>query len=215
MKTPKLIWNTTYSSANKDALSRKYDNWMDRWKHLLQPKQGSIALDIGCGIGLDTRYLKDLGYLTIAADLSDAAIADCRKSMPENPYLQMDAGDGLPFADSSFQVINANLSLHYFKKEKTRKIVDDIKRCLMTRGIFLARFNSNNDTNYGSVGHNEVEPNVFRVNGLQKRYFDQQSMYQLFDKSWKIHSLEELCVERYSKPKIVWEIVVEKIQNEY
>ena len=210
MKTPQSIWNTRYSNANKNAISRKYDDWMDRWKHLLQPKQRTMALDIGCGIGLDTRYLTDFGYLTIAADLSDEAIAACRTSMPENPYIQLDAGDGLPFVDSSFQVINANLSLHYFKRVETEKIVNDIKRCLASGGIFFARFNSTSDTNYGSVGYDTIETNVFRVNGLQKSFFDQQSVNELFNTAWKIHSVEELCTERYSKPKIVWEVVAEK-----
>lgn len=210
MKTPQSIWNSRYANAHKDAISRKCDEWMDRWKHLLQLKQQTMALDIGCGIGLDTRYLVDLGYTTIAADLSEEAIADCRKSMPENPYIQLDVSEGLPFADCCFQVINANLSLHYFKRTETQKIINEIKRCLLSGGVFLSRFDSTSDTNYGSVGYDEIESNMFQVGGLQKRFFDRQSVNELFNSDWKVHSLDELTSERYSKPKIVWEIVVEK-----
>lgn len=210
MKTPQSIWNSRYSHAHRDAISRKYDNWMDRWKHFLQPKHGDVALDIGCGIGLDTKYLADIGYTTIAADLSDEALTNCKRLMPKNLLVQLEVSAGLPFANFSFQVINANLSLHYFKRVETQKIVNDIKRCLAPGGFFLARFNSTSDVNYGSVGHDELEPDVFQVNGLQKRFFARQSVVELINADWKIHCLEELTIKRYSKPKTVWELVVEK-----
>jgi SAM-dependent methyltransferase len=211
MTTPKSIWNNIYATAHRDAISEKYDNWMNRWRPLLEQNVEAPALDIGCGIGLDTRYLTALGYITIAIDLSNNVLTRCQKAMPDTPYLQVDISEGLPFIDNCFQIITANLSLHYFNQAETAAIINDIQRCLKPRGFLLARFNSTNDSNYGSVGHKEIEPNLFLVNGLQKKFFDRQTLSKLLDASWEVHAVEELQVDRYSKPKLVWELVAEKM----
>jgi hypothetical protein len=44
----------------------------------------------------------------------------------------------------------ADLSLHYFSWDETKKIVNEIKRVLKEDGFLLVRVNSVNDTNYGA-----------------------------------------------------------------
>jgi hypothetical protein len=77
--------------------------------------------------------------------------------------------------------------------------------------LFLVRLNSTNDSNFGSIGHDEIEPNLFQVHGEKKRFFDITAVNKLFSSEWKSHSIEELRINRYSKPKIVWEIIAEKV----
>jgi hypothetical protein len=74
----------------------------------------------------------------------------------------------------------------------------------------LARLNSIHDTNYGAVGHQEVERNCFLVQGMLKRFFDRQDLDRLFQAGWQVHSCREHVVHCCSKPKTVWEVVVEK-----
>lgn len=205
------IWDSRYAQKEKNTISSKYDFWMNRWGFLLERKTIEIVLDIGCGIGLDTKYLTEMGYWVISIDISGEALAICRQELPDNTFLQVDIREGLPFSKNSFQIINANLSLHYFSWEKTKKIMGNIHNCLKTEGLCIVRLNSTNDSNFGSVGHEEIEQNLFRVHGEQKRFFDIQAVNKLFSSGWKSHAIEELNINRYSKPKIVWEIIVEKV----
>lgn len=176
---------------------------MNRWEIFLGRKKKDIALDIGCGIGLDTKYLTEMGYTVISIDISGESLAICRQELPDNTFLQVDIRDGLPFSKNSFQIINANLSLHYLSWQKTKKLINNIHSCLNTGGIFFVRLNSTKDANFGSIGHEEIEPNLFQVHGEQKRFFDNRAINKLFGSEWKSNSIEELTINRYSKPKIV------------
>lgn len=211
MDDPLSIWDSRYAQKEKNTISSKYDYWMNRWEFLLQRQKRKIALDIGCGIGLDTKYLTEMGYTVISVDISGEALSICRQELPDNTFIQVNISEGLSFSKNSFQIINANLSLHYFSWEKTKNIVSNVHKCLKTGGLFLVRLNSTNDSNFGSVGHDEIEPNLFQVHGEQKRFFDITAVNKLFSSAWKSHSIEELRINRYSKPKIVWEIIAEKI----
>ena len=73
------IWNKRY--AGSDAARRAvYDPWLDRWLSLLPPRGG--ALDIGCGLGLDTDFLLRKGYAVTAIDFSEEAV---RRTRGRNP----------------------------------------------------------------------------------------------------------------------------------
>jgi hypothetical protein len=107
-------------------------------------------------------------------------------------------------------LIIANLSLHYFRWAQTQTIVKDVYRCLRPGGVLLARFNSKKDVNYGATGGEEIELGCFFVNGALKRFFDQESLTQLFQPGWKLHSIKEMEVNRYRRVKVAWEVIVEK-----
>ena len=210
MTDTQSIWDTRYAQLEKNTISSKYDPWMDRWKFLLDKEEKEVVLDIGCGIGLDTLYLTEMGYSVVSIDISGEALAICRQALPANIFLQVDIKDDLPFSKSSFQVITANLSLHYFSWEVTKKIVNDAQACLIPGGLFLARLNSTNDLNFGATGYEEIEPNLFLVDGEQKRFFDFRAVKELFRTGWKSHGIEEVTIDKYSKSKVAWEIIVEK-----
>ena len=100
--------------------------------------------------------------------------------------------------------------MHYFEWERTLKTVREIRRCLNDGGLLLNRLNSTKDVNFGAVGHEEIEPDLYRVNGREKRFFDSESIHQLFESGWELKSVEEMGIRRYEKLKIVWEIVLKK-----
>jgi SAM-dependent methyltransferase len=165
---------------------------------------------LGCGTGIDSRYLTTNGFQVIAVDHSGEALKITGATAPLAHLGQVDIIGGLPFSRESFQVIIANLSLHYFQWSQTQNIVKDVFRCLRPGGVLLARFNSKKDVNYGATGGEEIEPGYFFVNGILKRFFDQESLMQLFQTGWKIHRLEEMEVNRYRSLKVAWEVIVEK-----
>ncbi|TFV90226.1 class I SAM-dependent methyltransferase, partial [Oxalobacteraceae bacterium OM1] len=117
----------------------------------------------------------------------------------------------LPFPDNAFDVIVASLCLHYFDWRTTRAAVADIARCLRPGGLLLCRLNSTNDVLHGAVGHREIEPNYYEVNGRyasRKRFFDRTAIDALFDAAWERIGVEERTILRYAEPKQAWELIL-------
>lgn len=82
----------------------------DRFLELL-PSPPQRVLDVGCGEGRLPRDLKRAGYEVVGVDGSATLIGHAREADPEGTYEVADAA-GLPFADGSFPLVTAFMSLH-------------------------------------------------------------------------------------------------------
>jgi SAM-dependent methyltransferase len=183
----------------------KSDPWLEKWLDLIQKKSaGGLVIELGCGNGQDTVDLLAAGCNVIAMDISRENLVECAVAAPKADILQMDIGKPLPFAKGSASVIIASLSLHYFSWAVTLQIASELRRCIKTDGLLLTRFNSLNDRHHGSESTLEIEPNFYHVGTGTKRFFDEDSV-RLFLQAWDIQFLEENVIDRYRKPKYVWE----------
>jgi SAM-dependent methyltransferase len=188
------------------------DLWLDNWKELIKGRSPSPAiLELGCGSGRDTRRLAAHGLPDITAtEISAEALAECARAVPSAHLIRHDLRQPLPFAEGRFDVVLASLCLHYFTWDTTAGIVNEIRRCLAPGGLLLCRVNSTKDVNYGAVGHREVAPDFYEVDGQLKRFFDAASVDALFGTEWERLSKREMSIDRYEKPKVVWEVVLRK-----
>ena len=202
--------DSRYTDRLGRIVSDTGDPWLERWQWILEISRSGTLLELGCGGGRDTRYLTGLGLRVIAGDYSPEALELCRTSVPLADVRLIDLREPLPFTDGAFPVVVASLCLHFFTWSHTLEIMEDIRRCLKQGGFLLLRVNSTRDIHHGGVGHQEVEPNLFLMNGGQKRFFDREAVERLIGMGWKLHGLEELTVDRYSSPKVLWEAVLEK-----
>jgi len=184
------------------------DPWLDKWIPLLKQKSANgFILELGCGWGWDTLELLNAGCTVIAADLSIENLSASILTAPNVDILQLDHSQPLPFVDRSIDVIIASLSLHYFTWTVTIQIAAELKRCLKTNGILLARFNSTNDVNYGaSTMEPPIEPNLYFLGTMTKRFFDETAVRTMFQ-GWKIQFLDENITHRFGRPKSVWELM--------
>jgi SAM-dependent methyltransferase len=188
------------------------DLWLDRLKELIAQQSPSPAiLELGCGSGRDTRWLAQQGYTDITAtELSSAALAKCARAVPSAHLVRHDLREPLPFADARFDVVIGSLCLHYFAWDKTQDIVREIRRCMKSGGLMLCRLNSIRDVHHGAVGHPEIGHHYYDVDGNPKRFFDEDEVVSLFESGWERVSLREVTIDRYEKPKTVWEVVLRK-----
>jgi SAM-dependent methyltransferase len=185
------------------------DPWLDKWTPLLKQRSANgLILELGCGWGWDTTELLNAGCNVIAADLSTENLRATQQAVPNADILQLDHSQSLPFVDHSVDVIVASLSLHYFTWTVTLQIASELKRCLKTDGILLARVNSTDDVNYGAGSGVEIEPNLYQIESRTKRFFDEKNVRTLFQ-GWDIQFLEENIIHRYEKPKSVWEVLAQ------
>jgi ubiquinone/menaquinone biosynthesis C-methylase UbiE len=182
-------------------------------------EQAKYILDLGCGQGHDSIRLARAGLQVTGIDLSDNAIKLAReKAVVENlkiDFEQMNMSLGLRFADSSFDVVLANLSLHYFSLERTQFVLQEIRRILEPNGTLCFHVNSSEEGEKRRANGSlisELEPGLFlERDGVTRRYFA-QNILELLLENWKILHVEKrvLLGVNGQVRKTCWQVIANK-----
>ena len=208
MNLQKEYWNKIYESIS--VKKPKYDLWLDKYENILINSKDTPIIDLGCGFGNDTLYLKERNYEVISCDFSEQALNRLNKIIDNLDTRCFDLRDGLPFEASCAKIVIADLSLHYFTWDETKKILNEISRVLMFNGVLLCRVNSVKDTNYGVGQGIRIEENFYNIDGNLKRFFNETQLRELFE-NWSIEYMKEAQISRYKMSKIAWEVSIKKI----
>ena len=85
-------WNEGYWKRviNNQKNSFKNRNWLDKYKEIINKIAGNSAVDLGCGIGQDTKWLIDNGFDVISCDISNIALEKLKELIPNSKTLQID-----------------------------------------------------------------------------------------------------------------------------
>jgi len=204
------FWNNIYEKLLvKDRNEIVSDDWMNVFAQWIQ--SGHTVLDLGCGSGNDTRLFLVQGKKVVACDQSELAIENMKHVFPElQDAVCFHMPGRFPFADNSFDLVCADLSLHYFTEKDTFFILDEIKRILVPKGHVLVRVNSVDDVNHGAGAGEEIEPHLFRTDdGMLKRFFDEKDIQHFFS-GFEILFCEKQEMHRYSAVKQVFSLCLEK-----
>lgn len=142
------------------------------------PQSGKV-LDLGAGQGQDSRYFAKKGHEVVSTDMSDSALAINQEKITDEikdkiSVRKLDLSKNFPYPDESFDILYAHLSLHYFDRETTMKIFNEIERVLKKGGTLAFLVNSTNDPEYGTGL--TIEDDFFEVDNTQKRYFSVQTV---------------------------------------
>lgn len=206
----KAYWNNIHTEYNREDI--KFDDWLGKFDEIIENADLPI-IDLGCGSGNDTLYLINKNKKVISCDLSENAISNIKKNFPEILDAKVvNMLDGLPFDDNSADLIIADLSLHYFNKNDTIYIINEIKRVLSNNGHLIFRVNSINDVNHGAGKGKEVEKNLFLTNDNRlKRFFDIEDINYFFG-SFEIEYIKEEIMTRYELEKRLYRGCVKNIK---
>jgi SAM-dependent methyltransferase len=186
------------------------DPWLKRWLPTIRDAaRGAPVLEIGCGSGADTATLLSAGLEVVAFDLSPENVAKAKAIAPGATISAQDVLGPFPLEGLGIGVVIASLSLHYFTWDETLSLMGRIHRTLRPSGLFLVRLNSTEDIHYGSVGHPEIEPGLFMVDGSPKRFFSAVDVNNLFGAGWRVTSIQHMESDKYGQPKFLWEVAVE------
>jgi len=128
------------------------------------------CLDLGCGIGQYSKQLIKYGYDVTSADISDIALNKV-KDFNEN-VVKLDMRDKLPFQNNEFDLVFANLSIHYFPDEDTRKLMIEIKRILKEDGLFIGSVNGIEGLKVIGNETKEIEYHFYEYKDKLIRLFD-------------------------------------------
>lgn len=83
-----------------------------------------MCLDLGCGIGQFTKKLMEYGYDVVSADISNIALNKVKEF--NNNIINVDMRKELPFDNNKFDIVFANLSIHYFYDIETKKLISEV-----------------------------------------------------------------------------------------
>lgn len=77
----------------------------------------------------------------------------------------------MPFAEDSFDVIYAHLSLHYLPDRETREVFRELRRVLRVGGILAFLCKSTNDPLFGKG--TPIEPEMYDFDGHVRHFFSE------------------------------------------
>lgn len=185
-----------------------YDNWFNKYIHLLN--KSDKIIELGCGRAYTSLYLLNNGFSDVTAcDFSTEVINILNTEHKELNTSVFDISEKLPFKDDEINVIIADLCLHYFDSKKTKEILNEIYRVLKSGGYLIGRVNSANDKYHISLSAKVLEKNFYYDGEIYKKFFEEDDFKELFE-NFKILSLEEKHMDRYEKPKTLWEFCIKK-----
>ena len=206
----KKYWENYYKDLDKYNKDFLKDNWMNKYKKIICSVKNNNAIDLGCGLGQDTQWLTENKFNVISCDISSLALTKLKNIQPNANTMQLDITDDLPFNSNSIGLVNANLSLHYFSMDITKKIFNNIFDILEPGGLFIGRMNSNKN-NYIDKSCEKIEDNFYYDTLKEKhiRLFDEKQFNSLIEK-WKIIILNEDKTIRLGREKYTWEFIFQK-----
>lgn len=200
MENFKSFWENVYKN-NKTI--EKYDGFLDKYLPYFK-KENFKILDLGSGNGADSLYLLASGYEVTSLDYSTEALKELKEANPKANIIEHDLLNPLPFENENFDVVIADLSLHYFDKENTLKILDNIKDILKKEGILIARVNSIKELDE-SKPKEKIEENFYFIDGYNKRFFTSKQVNFYFN-IFSSLTFQEKEVIRYKNKKHLFEI---------
>lgn len=195
----------------ENLVRETYEEWLHNYQFDMYDSNHPI-LDLGCGNGYDTIWLKKRGYEVASVDFSKSAVERV-KQFNDNAML-FDIGkfeDWQKFNNETFSYVIADLSLHYFDTKTTMMIMNEIKRVLISNGILIARVNTMQDKAFGAGDGVEIEPNFYKnlQRGIDKRFFTEESANEFFSVIGDV-KIESKTITYVNRQKQCYEIVVQK-----
>lgn len=208
MENLKEKWNELHKEFKKNSNNiLKYDDWLEQFKEIINNVNDEI-IDLGCGVtGNNTLYLLENKKKVISCDIAEEALKVIEENIPNSKTLCFDMTEKFPFEDKFTSMIIADLSLHYFSEETTKKIIEEIKRVLKLNGYLIIRLNSVNSTEFKNIIGDKIEEKFYFKKGMTKRFFDKEDI-EYFFKDFNLEYINEENMNRWNEEKIVWKCLL-------
>lgn len=184
-KDMKEYWEKRYVTDFCDVDIIPSD-FVKRTVERIKDKTIKSILDLGCGAGRDSLYLSNFGYDITAFDLSSKALS-LFEDRPQNVKFICGDMQNMELPKNSFDMVFANLTLHYFDDAITKKIIKDITNILKKGGVLTFLCKSTKDPLYGEGI--KVEENVFDYK-YRRHFFDENYINELLT-DYNIEIIEE------------------------
>jgi SAM-dependent methyltransferase len=122
--------------------SRALSNFLST--HQLTPSEKAPqALDVGCGLGRNSRELARHGYEVVGIDIVPSAIEEARAITAAAEldtvcvFTELSSGDPLPFAPRAFDLVIDMMTLHSLNAEERAIYAGELLRVMKPGATFL------------------------------------------------------------------------------
>lgn len=96
------------------------------------------ALDLGCGAGRSTRFLKDLGFSAVGVDIAEEMLRHARSLDPDGDYRAVGDGDLADFRDGTFDLVLSAFTFDNVPTMDARvRILGEMKGVLRRDGVVV------------------------------------------------------------------------------
>lgn len=167
-KTYNAIADIYAEEAALDHADKSYvDSFLDTFS-------GNKILDLGCGPGILSKYLSDLGYDVIGVDFAENMISIAREIAPNAKFIVSDIAN-LDFDEKFDGIVLAHFLVHFSEEENT-EILNKLHNFMNPDASLFIQFSANltpgiQDEPLDDTG----ELKMWRYS------YDENSMYELLD----------------------------------
>jgi len=101
------------------------------------PREGMKVLEVGCGTGINLRLYENAGCDVFGVDLSPAMLEMARQKLGERADLRLADAAEMPYADDSFDLVTAFLTLHEMPAATRTAVMAEMVRVVNRDGRLL------------------------------------------------------------------------------
>jgi demethylmenaquinone methyltransferase/2-methoxy-6-polyprenyl-1,4-benzoquinol methylase len=101
------------------------------------PREGMMVLEVGCGTGSNLRLYENAGCSVFGIDLSPSMLEVARQKLSERADLRVADAAEMPYADASFDVVTAFLTLHEMPAAIRTAVMTEMVRVVKRDGRLL------------------------------------------------------------------------------
>lgn len=167
--TESKYWKNKWIGREKESVN----NFARRSFEKIKNKGFKTLLDLGCGDGRDSIYFSGKGFSVTAVDFSESGIAKLKSLNIKNIHCLQKDIKKINFPQSSFDVIYAHLSLHYFDDKTTTRIFQKLLKILRKGGYIFVKCKSTEDPLFGKG--KKIGENIYRKEHT-RRFFTKNYM---------------------------------------
>lgn len=207
-------WDKVYLEKHlkEDNLENIEELWIKKYENIIINTDYKKVLDLGCGIGQYTNYFIEKEYDVVATDISKKALDYLSSKNSKVKTVLQDMTDKLKFNDNEFDIVFANLSIHFFNEKDTQNLLNEIHRILKPNGLFIGSVNSTSAYEFIKDHVTEIEKYYYASNERNVRLFDESQFEKYFNKFDKV-VLNEVVETRFKHSKNMWEFIYKKYNN--
>ena len=169
-------------------------------------------LEVGSGDGNNLWYLTKEGFNIRGIEISQERINNARMRLRED-NLEVEIKQGsfteIEYEDNMFDLVIDRGAITCVNYDEAKKAISEIHRVLNKDGYLIIRVNSSNDIYTKPGKEKEIEEEFYFDGDIYKKYYNEEELRKLF-KNFTIYYIEEKKMDRYKKPKILWELCLRK-----